>query len=158
MGFHLARRPTGDPTDNLIPVVTPREYSALLFSAIESVLQTPARTCDSYKRGVAHLVSGRPNSAVHAFSSFVRLYPDDPTGHRMLGLAHLAAGHFVAGFGHLVLAWKILRRDARSPGPLRKSVRLQLEAALVRLFLLPLYGRLGQRAAINRLMFESFPL
>ena len=158
MGFYLGRRRAGDPTDDPSPVVTPREYVSLLSNAIESVLQTPAKGCDSYERGVAHLASGRPNAAVHAFASFVRLYPDDPVGHRMLGIAHLAAGHFVTGFKHLVLALKILRREVRLPIPLHETVRLQLEAGLVRLVLLPLCGRLGQRAAMSRLMFESLAL
>src|SRR5713226_3137701 len=158
MGFYLGRRRTGDPTEDPSPIVTPWEYVSLLSDAIESGLQTPARRSDCYERGVAHLASGRPNSAVHAFGSFVRLYPGDPVGHRMLGFAHLTAGHFVAGFGHLVLALKILRRDGQLPLPLRERLRLQLEAGLVRLLLLPLCGRLGDRAAVNQLMFESLAL
>ncbi len=158
MGFHPGRRLTGDAGDDSSPVVTPREYIALLSRAIERVRQTPGRRCDSYARGVAHLGSGQPNSAIRAFDSFVRRCPDDPTGHRMLGLAHLAAGHFEPGFRHLVLALKILRREVRSTVSLRESLRLQLEAGLVRLLLLPLCGRLDQRAAMSRLMRENLIL
>ncbi len=158
MGFHLRRHLTGDPTDDSSPVVTPREYVSLLSHAVESVRQTSVRRRDTYVCGVAHLASGQPNSAVHSFGSFVRLYPDDPLGHRMLGLAHLAAGHFVPGFRHLVLALKILRREVRSPHSLRESLRLQLEAGLVRVFLFSLCARLDQRAAMNRLMLENLAL
>ncbi len=156
MGFYLGPHRMSDRTDE--PVVTPREYVSLLSSAIERVVQTSGRRCDAYERGVAHLVAGRPRAAVHALTGFVRLYPDDPVGHRMLGLAHLGAGRFVAGFGHLVIALKILRRRVRSNMPLRDSLDLYLEAALVRLLLLPLCGKLGHREAVNQLMFESFVL
>ncbi len=154
MGFYLGPQRAGD----LTPVVTPREYVALLSNAIEKVAQTSARRCDSYESGVAHLAAERPGAAVDAFDSFVHLYPDDPVGHRMLGLAHLAAGHFVAGFEHLVFALKILRRDVWLPIPLCESFRLHLEAGLVRLLLLPLCGRLGHRDSVNRLIFEGLVL
>src|SRR5260370_28839692 len=115
MGLYLGRGRAGEPTDDPSPVVTPREYVSLLSNAIESVLQTPAKGCDSYERGVAHLASGRPNAAVHAFASFVRLYPDDPVGHRMLGLAHLAAGHFLTRVKHRSRACEILTGGVQLP-------------------------------------------
>ncbi len=158
MGFCQDPRRTGHPPVDPSPAVTPREYISLLSNAITNVLQAPPRRVDGYERGVAHLASGRFNAAVRAFDSFVCLHPNDPVGHRMLGLAHLAAGHFVVGARHLVFALKILRRDVRAPVPLPESLRLQLEAALARLLLLPLCGRLGHRDAVNRLMLESLAL
>lgn len=131
---------------------------SLLSRAVERVVVTPGTRRDSYERGVFHLAAGRPTSAVRAFHSFVSVYPDDPAGHRMLGAAHLAAGHLVAGFTHLVLALKILRQDVRLPIPLRETIRLQLEAGLVRLLLLPLCRRLGHGDAADRLMLESLEL
>ena len=153
MGFCLPSRQKGD----LNPVVTPREYVLVLFEAIE-VVQASVRRCDGYERGVADLAAGRPSSAVGAFDRFVHLYPEDPVGHRMLGLAHLAAGHFKPGFLHLARALKILRRDVGVPIPLVESLRLQLEAGLIRLLLLPLCKRLGLRASVNRLIVEGWVL
>jgi hypothetical protein len=155
MGYFVPHR-IGDLAAE--PAVTPREYGSALYSAIEQVVQNSPRGYAAYERGIALLVAGRPHAATRAFTSFVRLRPEDPVGHRMLGLAHLNAGHFVAGLGHLVIALKILRHDAGTTMTLRDSLRLHLEAALVRLLLLPLCERLGDREAVKRLMFESFTL
>jgi hypothetical protein len=154
MGFYLPSRQKGD----LNPVITPREYVVLLRNAIERVVQAPVRGRDGYERGVADLAAGRPSSAVDAFARFVHRYPEDPVGHRMLGLAHLAAGHFKLGLAHLTLALKILKRDVGMPIPLCESLRLQLEAGLIRLLLLPLCMRLGLRASVTRLIAEGFVL
>jgi hypothetical protein len=154
MGFYLPSRQKGD----LNPVITPREYVLLLGDAIEQVVQAPVRSRNSYKRGVADLAAGRARSAVDAFDRFVHRNPKDPVGHRMLGLAHLAAGHFKPGFLHLALALKILRRDVGLPLPLAESLRLELEAGLIRLLLLPLCMRLGLRASVNRLLSEGLVL
>ena len=154
MGFYLPSRQKGD----LNPVITPREYVFLLRNAIERVVQAPVRGCDGYERGVADLAAGRPSSAVDAFDRFVHRYPEDPVGHRMLGLAHLAAGHFKLGLAHLTLALKILKRDVGMPIPLCESLRLQLEAGLIRLLLLPLCMRLGLRASVSRLIAEGLVL
>ena len=155
MGYFVPHR-IGDLAD--APTVTPREYAGALYSAIERVVQNAPRECAAYERGIALLVAGRPNAAARAFASFVRRCPEDPVGHRMLGHAHLGAGHVVAGLGHLVIALRILRRDAATRMTLRDGLRLHLEAALVRLLLLPLYGRLGDREAVKQLMLETLTL
>jgi hypothetical protein len=154
MGYFVPHR-IGDLADE--PAVTPREYGCALYSALQRVVQNAPRECAAYERGIALLVAGRPNAAARAFASFVRRCPEDPVGHRMLGHAHLGAGHVVAGLGHLVIALRILRRDAATRMTLRDSLRL-LKAALVRLLLLPLCGRLGDREAVKQLMFESLTL
>jgi len=155
MGYFVPHR-ISDLADG--PTVTPREYVSALYSAIDGVIQNAPRQRAPYERGIAFLVTGRPHAATRAFARVVRLCPEDPAGHRMLGLAHLGTGHLVTGFGHLVTALKILRRDARMARPLRDSLRLHLDAALVRLLLLPVCGRLGHRDAVERLMVESFTL
>jgi hypothetical protein len=154
MGFYLPTQQKG----YLNPVITPREYSLLFRNAIERVVQAPLRSCDGYERGAADLAAGRPSSAVAAFDRFVHRYPDDPVGHRMLGLAHLATGHFELGLAHLTVALKIVKRDVSVPLPLCESLRLQLEAGLIRLLLLPLCTRLGLRTFVDRLIAESFVL
>ena len=158
MGLYLGPRRAGDLTDDPSPVVTPREYISLFSSAIRSVSRAPKGKGDGYQRGVACFAAGQPDLAVRAFARLVRLHPDDPAGHRMLGLAHLGAGNSAGGFRHLGLALKILRRDVQMANRLRESLRLQLEAGLVRLFLLPLCARSGDRAALNRLIAESWGL
>lgn len=155
MGYFIPYR-IGDLADE--PAVTPREYVSALYRSIERVVQNASRECATYERGIALLAAGRPHAAVHAFASFVRLCPEDPVGHRMLGQAHLGAGHFLTGLRHLVIALKILRRDAGTTATLRDGLRLHLEAALVRLLLLPLCGRLGHREAVKQLMLESLTL
>jgi hypothetical protein len=155
MGYFVPHR-IGDLADE--PAVTPREYGCALYSALQRVVQNAPRECAAYERGIALLVAGRPNAAARAFASFVRLCPENPVGHRMLGQAYLGAGHFVTGLGHLVIALRILRRDEGTTITLRDGLRLHLEAALVRLLLLPLCGRLGDREAVKQLMFESLTL
>ena len=154
MGFYLPSR----QKDDLNPVVTPREYVLLLRGAIERVVQAPVRSCDGYKHAVAELSAGRSSSAVDAFDCFVHRHPEDPVGHRMLGLAHLGAGHFKLGSAHLILALKILKRDVSVSTPLGESLRLQLEAGLIRLVLLPLCMRLGLRGSVNWLIAEGLVL
>jgi hypothetical protein len=154
MGFYLPSRQKGD----LNPVITPREYVSLLRNAVEQVVQASGRRSEGYERGVADLAAGQPSSAVDAFDRFVHRYPEDPVGHRMLGLAHLAAGHFKLGLAHLTLALKILKRDGGLPIPLCESLRLQLEAGLIRLLLLPLCVRLGLRGSVSRLLSEGLVL
>ena len=155
MGYFVPHR-IGGLADE--PAVTPREYVSQLYSAIEQVVETAARDYATYEGGIALLAAGRPHAAAHAFARFVRLCPEDPVGHRMLGVAHLGAGHLVAGLRHLVIALKILRREAVTTRTLRDCLRLHLEAALVRLLLLPLCGRLGHREAVRQLMVESLTL
>ncbi len=154
MGFYLPARQKGD----LNPVITPREYLFLLGDAIEQVVHAPGGSRGGYKRGVAELSAGRSTSAIDAFDRFVHRYPEDPIGHRMLGLAHLGAGHFKLGLAHLILALKILKRDASMPIPLGESLRLHLEAGLIRLLLLPLCMRLGLRGSVNWLIVEGLVL
>ena len=154
MGFYLHSR----QKDDLNPVLTPREYVSLLGNAIERVVQAPVRSCDTYKRGMAEFAAGRSSSAVEAFDRFVHRYPEDPVGHRMLGLAHVGVGHFKLGLAHLILALKILKRDVSAPTPVDESLRLQLEAGLIRLLLLPVCMRLGLRGSVNWLIAEGLVL
>jgi hypothetical protein len=63
--------------------------------------------------------------------------------HRLLGLAHLAGGRVRSAVKHLEIALDLARRDARGALGMTEALRLQCEAARLRLVLIRLYVRLG---------------
>jgi hypothetical protein len=63
--------------------------------------------------------------------------------HRLLGLGHLAGGRVGLAVRHLEIALGLARRDARGALGMTETLRLQCEAASLRLVLMGLYMRLG---------------
>jgi hypothetical protein len=154
MGFH--RR-----SEQMHPVITPREYVFVLGIALEDVARGPVGRGRGYQHGAACLAAGQPELAVEAFRRFLRRHPRDPFGHRMLGLAYLGAGQFKQGFAHLVLALKFLTTHGAHGElsiPLCEGLRFQLEAGMVRLLLLPLCMRLGLHASAAQLIIANLAL
>ncbi len=154
MGYYLGSHRVG-LMGTLGPILTPREYLSVLAQAARCVIQSPERLPVECQRGMAHLAGGRTSAALSAFSTVLRRLPRDPTVHRMVGIAHLSAGHVGAGLGHLALALEIRRHETRASVSLYEALCTQLELALLRLVLLPLYARAGQRDAVKRLTVES---
>jgi hypothetical protein len=63
--------------------------------------------------------------------------------HRQLGLGHLAGGRVGPAVKHLEIALGLARRDARGALGMTETLRLQCQAARLRLVLMGLYVRLG---------------
>jgi hypothetical protein len=142
MGLHLpgTRETTGEP---LNPSITWREYSSALASV------TPS---GDIRGGTLALGAPMPPDRGHGvdettsavLAARIRRRPRDPAAHRMLGLAHLAAGRDAAAVRHLETAYRLVGCDARLAVGLPEALRVQCEAALLRLALMGLYTRLGR--------------
>jgi hypothetical protein len=151
MGCFLAR---GVP---IFPVVTRREYLNAVHLAFDSLSRERRGTaCDDV---LVDLVGGRPVRAACVFSSLLERTPDDPTLHRMLGMSYFRAGNARLAARHLEIALRLLTRATTPDISLLRSLRIELEASVVRLALMAAYERLGHRAGVIRcLVAQSRPL
>jgi Flp pilus assembly protein TadD len=146
VGFYFARaRRTGHPS--ITPSVTWREYLGALAVATErSPVSAGAR------RGAARQLREGPHEpTLAALSGWVQRRPGDEAAHRLLGLTHLACGQLDGAARHLEMALRIVRRQSRGAVELADALGLQIEAAKLRLVLIPVYGRLGKRAQAQAL-------
>jgi hypothetical protein len=140
MGLHRPG-PPGTTCEPLSPSITWREYSSALASVTgntrDGTLAPGAPVLPQRGRG-------RNDTTSAALTERVRRSPWDPAAHRMLGLAHLAAGRDAAALRHLGIAYRLVGCDARHAVGLPEALRVQCEAALLRLALIGLYTRLGR--------------
>ncbi len=150
MGFYFVRaRRTSRPP--ITPSVTWREYLGALAVATE---RSPVGA--GARRGAARQLREGPHQpTLTALSEWVHRHPADEAAHRLLGLTHLACGQLERAARHLDIALRIVRLQSRSAVELADALRLQIEAAKLRLVLIPLYGRLGKRAQAQALVGES---
>lgn len=146
------------PLYDCAATVTPREYISVVSSVVRHLRQSSASASDSYVRGVDCLAVGHSGAAIRALSDLVRQRPDDATAHRLLGMAHLSAGHLKIALRHLVTALRILRCEIEASLSLRQTLQAHLESARLRLVLLPLCVRLGADAAVRQLILDSLML
>jgi hypothetical protein len=89
-----------------------------------------------------------PREYVSALAAATDLLRDpgccvEAAAHRLLGLGHLAGGRVGPAVKHLEIALGLARRDARGALGMTETLRLQCEAARLRLVLMGLYMRLG---------------
>jgi hypothetical protein len=144
MGLYFGRAP-GTAWGEISPSITAREYLSAL-SAATDLLGDSGRGPDS--PGSDHLGTGLHASALVALADRIRRRPEDEDAHRLLGLSHLAGGQVGPAVRHLEIALCLARRDARGALGMTETLRLQCEAARLRLVLMRLYMRLGDvRAA-----------
>ena len=148
MGFYHGskrRRPSSQDTG---PVITPREYTALLAGALRAVVGR--QESDTCRPGVAE--AGAAPGLLEGLSRRVRRQPDDPTGHRMLAIAHLYAGSRKPAVRHLEIAVNILLAQAATTRCLHRALCARLELALLVPVLVPLCLQLGKRETVRRLV------
>jgi hypothetical protein len=129
--------------------LTSREFTEFVASALRSVIG--ARDSDTYQPGVADR-AGRATRA--KLAAHARAYPEDATGHRMLGVAHLSAGNVEQGSRHLVVAAELLLRQCDAARTLQATLRGHLELKLVGVVLVPVGLRRGMTASVHRLLTE----
>jgi len=153
MGYFFGRLPI-----SLDPVVTRKEYLDASDRAFESLAHEADRRDTAYRHALEYLAAGRPARAARAFSSLLGPRPRDPALHRMLGISHFRAGNARLAARHLETALMLLTR-AESPGiPLVRTLRIEVEASVVRLALVAAYERLGHRAGVIRCLSQNRPL
>jgi hypothetical protein len=85
----------------------------------------------------------------------LRRAPENAAAHRSLGLCHLARGQIGPAARHLDIALGLVRREADRGVVLTDALRLQLEAATLRLVLMRLHMRLGNVTRAGALAQEG---
>lgn len=151
MGCFLGR---GVP---IVPAVTRREYLNAVHRAFDSLSRERRGT--AYDAALVDLVGGRPVRAACIFSALLQRRPNDPTLHRMLGVSCFRAGNPRLAARHLEIALMLLMRATTPDISLLRSLRIELEASVVRLALMAAYERVGHRAGVIRcLVAQSRPL
>jgi hypothetical protein len=152
MGFYYGSRRLEPSSQGIGPVMTAREYTTLLASALRMVIDRSPRESDTYRPWVAEPASA--SSLLEGLSRRVRHNPADPTGHRMLGIVHLASGNGKPAIRHLEIATNILLARIATKSCLYHTFTARLELALLLPVLLPLCRRLGKRGTAHRLLRE----
>ena len=150
MGFYYGSTQLKRSSDEIRPIVTPREYTALLAEALGTVIRGRPQESDTYRRGVA--AAAAASGLLEGLSRQVCLHPDDPTEHRSLAIAHLYAGNRKPAFRHLEVAVNILLGQAATRGSLYRALSARVGLALMLPMVLPLCRRLGKRQTARRLL------
>jgi hypothetical protein len=140
------------------PIVTQREYLHAVDRVLDAVAHESERRGPVFRHALEHLVAGRPRRAVRLFALLVERQPHDAALHRMLGISHFRSGNARLAARHLETALMLLA-GAEKPGiPLVRTLRIELEASLVRFALVTAYARIGHRAGIARCLLQDRPL
>lgn len=155
MGFYLASPRTRLLLGDFSPTITSGEYIAALNMVLRARSKRPnVRWYDVSPMSAADL-SKRLGPLIQTFANLLRRYPDDPVAHRMLGIAYCQAGHLRTAARHFETALALLKRDAGDHPSLTIGIQIHLDAALIRVALMPIYASLGQRDALRRLASEA---
>lgn len=154
MGFYFASEQARALTEGYAPTITPGEYASRFHSVIALVAEKEPRwrRC---RLGLRYLATGLPEAAIEVFSGVVRRHPSDEHAHRLLGVTYLHESNFEAAVKHLEIALGLVRREAGGSIDLGEALRLQCEAALLRLVLVRLYMKVGRVQAVRRLVREG---
>jgi hypothetical protein len=144
--------------EDLSPTVTAGEYLEAMTAVVEELAEAPRGRCHTCLPGLRALAAGLAGRATLVFSAHVRRHPSDEHAYRLLGLAHLSWGNERLAARHLEVALSLLRRRAGRAMSLRDRLRVQCEAALLRIVLIRLYSRLGEVQAARWLAREGAEL
>lgn len=155
MGYYLGSDPRRGLTANGSPTITAAEYLAALSGVLPAVLGEPRSRCGRCRRGLRYLAEGLPGAASRVFAEHVQCAPADEHTYRLLGLAHLAWGNLRAAAHALDIALGLVRRNLTRAIGLEERLRLQCEAALLRLVLVRVRLQLGERQAALWLVREG---
>ena len=149
MGFYYGSTRRSISSDDIGPIITPREYICLLSGAIQMVTSATPQDSDTFRASEAGTVA--ISSLLERLRSRLRDRPQDGTAHRMLAIAEFHAGNPDRAIHHLAVALKM----RLSPSPsrcLRQSLYARVELALLFPILIRLCCRPGRRARARRLV------
>jgi hypothetical protein len=133
----------------LQPSVTWGEYRSALAQATGPRDAAPA---PDRADGLAPLAPRRLDPASMALlRTRVRDCPMDGAAQRLLGLGHAAEGRPEEAVRHLEVALGLLRLEARRAVGLGEALRLECEAATLRMVLMGLHRRLGNAQRLRAL-------
>lgn len=155
MGFFFGADAERALGEDLTPTITAGEYLAAMTTVLEGLTEAPRGGCHTCIPGFRALAAGLAGRATLVFSAHVRRHPNDEHAYRLLGLAHLTWGNDRLAAKHLEIALGLLRRRAVRAMSLSDMLRLQCEAALLRIVLIRLHSQLGEVQAARWLVREG---
>jgi hypothetical protein len=150
MGFYdgSTRRSLG--SDDIGPIITPREYIRLLSGATRMVISATPQGSDTCRSGAAAVAI---SPLIKGLRGRLHHRPEDGTAHRMLAVAELYAGNCETAVRHLAIAVNIFLTPTASES-LRQSLDARVELALLLPILMRLCLRRGRRETARRLVSE----
>jgi len=149
MGFYFRSMRPRLSSEEIGPVITPREYTMLLAGAMRIVFPYSTPESDTYRPGT--LRAARSGGLIEGLSRRLQHHPDDAATHRKLAIAHLHSGNCKLAVRHLEIAVKTLLAQAPT-GCLQHSLCARVELALLLPVLIRLCRRLGTPATVRRLV------
>lgn len=158
MGFFFGADAERTLGEDLTPTVTAGEYLEAMTAAVEELAEAPRGRCHTCRPGLRALAAGLAGRATLVFSAHVRRHASDEHAYRLLGLAHLTWGNERLAVRHLEIALGLLRRKADRAMSLSEQLRVQCEAAMLRIVLIRLHSRLGEIQAARWLAREGAEL
>jgi len=147
MGFYYGSARRSLSSDDIGPIITPREYIHLLSGATRMVISATPQGSDTCRSGAAAVAI---SALIKRLRRRLHHRPEDGTTHRMLAIAELHAGNCETAVRHLAIAVNILLAPTTSES-LRESLYARVELALLLPILMRLCLRLGRRATARRL-------
>ena len=149
MGFYYGSPRRSLSSDDIGPIITPREYIRLLSGATRMVISASPQGSDTCRSGAAAAVAISP--LIKGLRRRLHHRPEDGTTHRMLAIAELHAGNCETAVRHLAVAVNILLTPTTSES-LQHSLYARVEFALLLPILMRLCLRRGRRATARRLL------
>jgi hypothetical protein len=153
MGLYFAR-PRRTIPDEPSASITWHEYMSALSAAADPGASIAAGII--HPDGPARLAVARAldGTEMVRLRTQLRRRPEEETIHRLLGLGYLARGRIELAVRHLEIALGLVGTEMQRAVGLTEAVRLQFEAATLRLVLIRLHGRLGNEARARALARE----
>jgi len=148
MGFYYGSPRRSLASDDIGPIITPREYIRLLSSATRMVISATPQGSDTCRSGAAAAVI---STLIKGLRRRLHHRPEDGTTHRMLAIAELHAGNCETAVRHLASAVNIFLTPTTGES-LRQSLDARVELALLLPILMRLCLRRGRRATARRLL------
>lgn len=155
MGYYFRCDRDRGLTGDLCPTITAGEYVSAFSSVIRILAGSSERRRHRDQEGLRSLRVASVNHAARVLSDLVLRDPNDQSAHRLLGIARLCQGNLMAAVKHLEIALGLLRREAAIRVNLCDTLRVQCEASLLRLVLVPLYIKVGRHEAAHSLLKEG---
>jgi len=149
MGFYYGSTRRSLTSDDIGPIITPREYIRLFSGATRTVISASPQGSDTCRSGAAAAVT--ISTLIKGLRRRLHHRPEDGTTHRMLAIAELHAGNCETAVRHLAMAVNI-RLAPPTGESLRQSLDARVELALLLPILMRLCLRRGRRATARRLL------
>jgi hypothetical protein len=145
MGLYFARLHWTIP-DGPSASITWQEYTSALSTAGDRGALSTAASVNPDGPAGPFVTRGLDETEMARLRTQLRRRPEEATIHRLLGLGYVARSQVELAIRHLEIVLELIGTETQRAVGLTEAVRLQIEAATLRLVLIRLYGRLGNEA------------